>query len=373
MPRHRTTLLLAAWLLVAPVWANDKGPRPMDALRTLTQRLSALDDAVYARRDETAVANLPLQAAELDFRGLALGAPRAVQAASGRPLTLNALLLTGTDPARAQSLDWHANAMLVAVDIDRDQVFTAPAFRTDPSKSPAPRESDAAPPVAPTKPAPPSAIPPPPAAATVGLAWLDAAGLLGLSARSARLQLRLIAFDQTSNPALVEVRSDQPGPSNTPMPDALSVMGRLAAAGQSADGLPVFKRTGATPGLAQPGVVFALGGGARPAVVHAALKLELSAPMILGPAPGPAPSSRPLPSALVRANLLVVHRNRAQAHVVPVSFPVWSPRPPRVGETIEAAFSIDLASHLPAAALPAGAQVYLQAGRHWYGPRTLGR
>ena len=95
--------------------------------------------------------------------------------------------------------------------------------------------------------------------------------------------------------------------------------------------------------------------------------------MLVQPASKVQTGATPLPAAILRVAVLVVMRDRNVPHVFPIEFPIWSPTPLTAGQTVDAAFSIDLATLLPPAALQPGAQVYLLAGRHIAGPQALVR
>lgn len=381
MPPSLCLALLLVALAAGQALAADNRTRPMDVTHTLTQTIGSLPDAALLQRDEAAVAALPGQAALAGFQGVLIGAPRRVDVRAGQALT--ALVLSGRSSSRSRQLPWLDNAVLLATDVDRGQVFTGPAFVPDPSKSPpdqpvAARPAEAAAEAAP----PPSDGPPPPEATSAGSAWLDVSRTLGLPRRTMRLALRLVYHDQVSNTVLVEQAGDGPEAGATPMTEVQAVFERLAAAGQSAHRLPLYVRNPATPNApAAPGLAFVLGrigspGAALP--LHAALRVELSRPMTIDPAQvqGPAPAAftrNGPPRALVRASVLLLRRNRNEPYLIPVEFPLWSERELRSGELVDAAFSIDLAALLPAAALEPGAQVYLLAGRHLAGPVALQR
>jgi len=197
-----------------------------------------------------------------------------------------------------------------------------------------------------------------------------------------QLALRLVYFDQVSNPVLVDQVGESAIAGPTPMTEVQAVFARLAAAGQSTHRLPLFVRHPATPPApAAPGIALALGrigAPGSPLPLHVALRLELTRPMTIDPVQlqGQAPAAfvrNGPPKALVRAAVLLLRRNYDQPYVFPIEFPVWSERELRAGGAVDAAFSIDLAALLPPAAWADGAQVYVLAGRHLAGPAVLGR
>lgn len=365
-----TLLALASALTGTPSHGVNQGTRAMTASATLTRHLDGLADAVLQRRDEAAIDALPLMAARLGFEGMLLAAPKRVDWA--RDTTLTGLLLSGLTDSRSRALNWHRNTIVLATDLDRGAVYAGSAFPRREDKSPGTPlpptdELPAKPNINPT-----SAIPPPPEAAAIGTAWMDLAGLLRLPRQTMRLAVRVLYFDQVSNAAQVQAIGVEPPAGPRPMADGLAILGRLAASGQRPSGLPVFKRSAQTPELASIGATFRVGriGSALP--LHAALKLQATAPMLLRVGEPPAsPNARPLPSAIVRATIVLVQRDHPVPVMVPIEFPIWSARPLSPGDPIEAAFSIDLREHVPADALQAGAQLYLAAGPHLAGPIAL--
>ncbi len=354
----------------------------MDATAQLTQLIGGLPDAVFLQRDAAAVASLPSQAALAGLQGVVIGAPRRVDIKAGQGFS--ALVLVGRTPSRSRELPWQDNAVLLATDVDRGQSFAAQAFPPDPSKSPPdqPRASKPQPQVAAPAPAPASPIPPPPEASNAGTAWVDLSEVLSLPRRTMRLALRLVYFDQLSNAVLVEQVGEGAPAGPTPMAEVQTVFARLAAAGQSVHRLPLFTRHAATPAAPrEPGIALALGPVGPPGApvpLHVALRLELTLPMTIDPVRLQGQASVAFvkngpPKAVVRAAVLLLRRNSNQPYLVPIEFPLWSERDLHVGETVGAAFSVDLAALLPAAALEDAAQVYVLAGRHVAGPAALGR
>lgn len=352
----------------------------MDATAQLTQLIGSLPDAVFLQRDEAAVASLPSQAALAGLQGVVIGAPRRVDIKAGQGFS--ALVLVGRTTSRSRQLPWQDNAVLLATDVDRGQVFAAQAFPPNPSKSPPDQPKAPKPQPQPqvAAPTPASPIPPPPEASNAGTAWVDLSEVLSLPRRTMRLALRLVYFDQVSNAVLVEQVGEGAPAGPTPMVEVQTVFDRLAAAGQSVHRLPLFTRHAATPAAPrEPGIALALGPVGPPGApvpLHVALRLELTRPMTIDPVRLQGQASAAFvkagpPKALVRAAVLLVRRNRNEPYVIPVEFPLWSERELRVGEVIDAAFSVDLAALLPAAALEPGAQVYLLAGRHLAGPVAL--
>lgn len=371
MPLRATLLLLLAALAAAAFPAVEKQVRSMDATVMLMEKIAALADAVYFHRDAAAVSALPGDAAMSGFRGVLLGAPRRVDLT--RESGLTALLVTGLTASRMTSLPFDRNAIIVAVDNDRGTVFAGPAFVTDPAKSPEP--PGAAPAEVPVPPPPPwpQDLPPLPEASSGGTAWLDVSQLLGLPRQEMSLTLHLVYFDQVSNAARVEqIGAAAPLPPALSTADALALVARLRAAGQSQHRLPVFKRGPETPALDRPGAAFALGRIGSPLPLHATLRIELAPAMLVQPTTSAA-ADKPPPAAVLRVAVLVVMRDRNEPHVFPIEVPVWSPTPLVAGQTIDAAFSIDLATLLPPAAVQPGALVYLLAGRHIAGPQALSR
>jgi len=372
MSLHATLLLLLAAMAAAASPAAEKQVRSMDSTVMLMEKVAGLADAVYFRRDAAAVAALPGDAALSGFQGVLLGAPRRVDLS--RETGLTALLVTGLTASRTASLPFDRNAIIVAVDNDRGTVFAGPAFVTDPSKSPEP--PGAAPAVAPVAPQPPwpAGMPPPPEASSGGTAWLDVSQLLDLPRQEMGLTLRVVYFDQVSNAAGVEQIGAPAPTTGLSTADALALVARLHAAGRSQHRLPVFKRGPETPALDRPGAAFVLGRIGSPLPLHAMLRIQLAPAMLVQPTiSAAATAGTPPPAAVLRAAVLVVMRDRNEPHIFPIEVPVWSPKPLAPGQTIDAAFSIDLATLLPPAAMQPGAQVYLLAGRHIAGPRALTR
>lgn len=372
------TLPLLLALALGLATAADRRVTPMDPTTNLKDQLAALPDAVYLQRQSAAVSDLPAAAALAGLQGVWIGAPRRVDAARGE--RWSALVLAAGTASREAALPWHTHAMLVACDVDRGTVFAAPAFPRDPSKSP--DRPDTAPPSEPTDgaaaaPPPPSRasdIPPPPEPSSAGFAWLDVPGLLRLPHTNARVALRVIDFDRPSNPVLVQRLVDATPLPTTPAADAMALVARVRSAGQSALRLPSYRRSDQTPPLQGLGAVFTLSRQGQALPLHAALRIELFAPMMVQPSAAAMRSADvPAPTAIVRAALLVLRRNYPVPYLLPLEIPVWTDQPPALGKPIDAAFSVDLAALLPVGAAEPGAQVYLVAGRHLAGPEVLPR
>lgn len=386
-PLCRLALVLAIGVGISP--AAYPQTRPMNAPTALTQQLAALPDVVFHRRDEAAVHRLPEQAAMSGFQGVLIASARRVDRRADPQA--NVLVVTGRTRSREQRLRWHDNALLVAVDVDRGAVWAQPAFPVDPSKAPVDQPNALPQPAsAPSTPFDRAAlalaspdIPPPPEASAGGRAWIDAAAVLDLPRQPMRLALRLFDFDRVSNLAASELLDDGESPGPTPMAEVADLYTRLAATTTSAHPLPSPIRGPATPtALTAPGIAATLsrpgvdaGQPAQPVALHVALLLEPTRPMLIaaplrGQALPPVFSHTGPPTAVVRASVMVLRPNQPASYLIPVSFPIWSVTPS--GAPIAAAFSIDLAAHLPAAALQSGHLVYVLAGRHLAGPLTLG-
>jgi hypothetical protein len=374
LARALATALTLGITLAGHGQGNDKGATRMDARDQLSAKLQALPDEVYLRKDRSAVSSLPREALSLRFQGLALGAPRVVDLASTQAVP--ALLIASRTAARSAELDWHRNAIVMASDVDRGDVFAGEAFVRDPSKAPDtdPRREQ-------RKPA--QATPPSQDAArgergdgnSAGTAWLDFRDLLKLPAESRRWALRVLYFDEVSNPALVEVKGKSASPGAMSPDDAAKLVARMRSAGHR-DGLPRYFRTPETPQLQSAGIAAALGpvaakGGARQIPLHAAMRLEVSPQTLIQQAAvAAAPGQRP-PAAVLRVMVLVLIKDRNIPVRIPLEIPVWSDRPLKPGDLVEAVFSIDLADAMPKAAAPGTYQVYVVGGRYLSGPHAL--
>ncbi len=371
--RHAAALLVLGALFAGPPSSVSAAPaadtpQRTRASHTMKNAVAALADEVYLNRIDAAVQPLAMQAATVGFEGLVLGAPKRVDA--GKHAAFSALVLTARSASRSRKLPWNDNAMLVATDVARGSVFAGAAVVVDASKIREP----AAPPEPPAPPIDP-ALEALGEGRSAGTMWLDVPGLLNLPQRTARWVLRVVYFDQVSDPATVDVMTKLPVEGGVPQAAAKALVERIRAAGPSAHGLPVYRASAATPTLSGPGIaatVAPLGGGAL--ALHVALRVEVSKQMLVDkPAKsGSAGEARP-PSALLKSTLLIAVRNTAQPFLLNVDIPVWSERELQGGELVDAAFSIDLASMLPAAALQSGAQLYVLAGRHIAGPQALVR
>lgn len=366
-------LALVLALPAVPCGGANQGIRAMTASATLARHLESLPDAALLHRDQSAIDTLPLMAARLGFDGLLLAAPKRIDWA--RDQALPALLLSGVTASRERALNWHRNTIVLATDVDRGVVYANATFPRREGKSPDTAElAPDQPPTSQRPAAAPSAIPPPPEPAAIGTAWLALPTLLRLPTQTMRLAVRVIYYDQVSNGATIQAVGADPAAGPRPMADGLAVMGRLAAAGQRPSGLPVFKRSTNTPELTAPGLSVRVGRIGSALALHAALRLTATAPMLLsGGDSASSPNGRPLPAALVRATIVLVQRDQPSPLLAPIEFPVWSARALSIGDTLDAAFSVDLADHLPASALQPGAQVYLVAGPHLAGPIALAR
>jgi len=370
--RWQTAARVALGLLLAlPAAATGPGGPAASRAAMLNEAIAGLGDEVYLRRDDAAVRPLALQAAQAQFEGLLLGAPRRVDAA--REGRFSALLLAGRSAARARALAWETNAMLVAADVDRGAVFAGPLVVIPADKTG----------VLPPAPAPEPAGDPAlevqgegHRAATV---WLGLPELLDLPLRTSRLVLRVVHHDQVSNPAYVALLAKEPAAGPVPPADAAALIERLRQAGQGPLGLPAFRRGPQTPTLptAAPGVAFELATAGAPSgalPLHAVLRLEATPAMTVQPPPAGSPPTRPPPpSALLRATVMVVLRDQPHPYLLAVEVPVWSAAPPAPRQLVDGAFSVDLATLLPPGAPRTGALVYVLAGRHIAGPQALVR
>ncbi|MDB5922788.1 MAG: hypothetical protein JWN13_1724 [Betaproteobacteria bacterium] len=381
---HTLVLALALSVIVAvPCQAGEKGTQRMEARDRLTARIHGLPDDVYLRQDRGAVAAVPDEALALDFTGLVLGAPRAVSVESTQALP--ALLLSARTQKRSTELDWQRNAMVVASDVEGGEVYAGEAFPGDDSKSPGPAPGDAARRNDP--------LPPPQqvrsrqtdallaelgAGDTAGTVWLDFRKLLALPAESGRWALRVIYFDEVSNPAFVEVRGKPAGAAGVSPDAALKVVSRIREAGQT-NGLPRYYRTPDTPQLNAPGVAAVLATpksttGVRPLALHGAMRLEVS-PQSLVHQVGSSARERSAqtnpPAAVLRAMVLVVMKDRSTPVRIPLEIPVWSERTLKPGDLVDAAFSIDIAEAMPKQTLAGTYQVYVVGGHYLSGPYPL--
>lgn len=365
-----------AWALIlgvglaAQAAAQEKGAKQMDAKERLSATIRGLPDEVYLRPDHAAAASLPEDALDASFTGLLLGAPRAIDLSSGA--SIPALLLAARSAARSAQVDWHGNAIVLASDVDRGDVFAGEAFPIDPSKAPE------APP--PPRAAPKPAAPGSPdadvraqlgAGASAGNVWLDFMKLLRLPAESRRWALRVLYFDEMSNPALVQVQAQAAGPGGPSAADAEKLVARIRAAGMR-DGLPRYARSPDTPKLESAGVVATLPSSAprgRPIPLHGLMRVELSAPMLVQPAAAAGPGKPP--AAVLRGAVLVLMKDESTPVRIALEIPIWSDRPLKAGELAEAAFSIDLARALPGDARAGTYQIYVIAGRYLSGPHAL--
>lgn len=352
----------------------------MDEAEQLLAKMRQMADSAYRAGDRSAVASLPSEALRIQFRGILLGAAREVDLDAGQ--RVSGLALIGRSKARSEEISWRDNAIVVAADIERGVVRTAGAFDIDTGKEgEPPRGKPRAPTVEPVRSAAEKArLEALGDGDTAGFVWLDVGQLLKLPREPARYVIRVLYFDQVSNPAVVNVRAKTSQPAAEPLA-AATVQARMAVVAQAAaHGLPRYGRSPLTPVIDGPGVALNLGApgvvaGARQLPAHGVLKLELLPQMIVSAAPGsgaPAPAASPKPpSALVRATVLVLMKDQTQAMRLPLEIPVWSDRALRAGEVVEAAFSVDLAAVLPATP-PAGVyQVYLLSGQYLSGPYAL--
>lgn len=372
MPPLIAQALLPALLLIGGTSVAETRTRTMDATTMLQERIAGLADAVYQRRDAAAVAALPAEAALAGFQGVLLGAPRRVE--PGRDAEFHTLVLSGRTPTRSHQVPWHDNAILVATDIDRGTVLAGPAFVRAASKSPEPPAAPRPPEPAPVVLPPAPGVPPPPEGSNAGTAWLHVPSLLPLPPLNARLALRVLYFELSSNATLTQrfVDTTPLGPRSPA--EATELVARLRTAGQSAHKLPVYRRHAATPTAPDgPGVVFTVGPIGPSMPLHASLRVEVSVPMLVRGTPAGGPNAEPPPRAVLTATVLMVRRNHTEPHVLPVEFPLWSDKDLVAGQTVDAAFSIDLATLLPAAAIEPGAQIYVLAGRHISAPQALRR
>lgn len=358
--RHLALAVALAGMLAGPFSqaAARPGASPSPtASPAMKQVIERLPDDIYLRRDDAAVQPLAMQALDADFEGLLLGAPRRVELA--RHPTVQALVLNGRAQARATALPWASNGIVVATDVVRGDVIAGPAvarpadktYASDRPKAPGPRAAGA---VAP--------------ASAVGVQWIELSALPGWQARSARLALRLVDFDQVTEPVFTDVI----GPER--VEDAMSpaqAQARLDALARPQSPLLADERPTLAP-PAQPGIAAAAGatrGAVRP--LQLAMKIELTRPMLVARPPRPSAGSDRVPAAVVRLTLLVVVKHDARPHLVPLDLPVPATRELRAGEAVDLSAVIDLNRALPPGPWQQGAQLYVFAGRHLSGPHAL--
>lgn len=353
----------------------------MDEAEQMLARMRQMTDSAYMAGDQSTVATLPADALRSQFRGVLLGAPREVDLDAGQ--RVSGLALIGRSKSRSVEVSWRDNAIVVATDIERGVVRTSGAFDIDTGKEGERPRAKSRPPIAePVRSAAEKArLEALGDGDTAGFVWLDIGRLLDLPRESARYVVRVLYFDQVSNPAVVNVRAMTSQPAAEPLA-AASTQASLSAVTQQASTqrLPRFGRGPLTPSIEGPGVALNLGvpgvvAGARQWLAHGVLKLELSRQMIVGSttvsgAPSAAGSSKP-PAALVRATVLVLMKDQTSAMRLPLNIPVWSDRALRAGEVVEAAFSVDLATVMPASPPPGAYQVYLLGGPYLAGPYAL--
>jgi len=350
----------------------------MQEQNAVMAQLATLSEEVYFRQDQSVATTIPLTVLSSGFKGLALAAPRIIRLDTHN--TLPALLVTGESKSRSAAFPLSQNALLIAADIDSGKVISGEAFPGDPSKSP---PDDKPPGREKPKQEKSSARPDPDAEGDgdmAGTAWLDFRKLLDISWRPARLALRVIAFDEVSNPVFVTLESEQTiGIEFFPPDVAAEVVRRNKTAEELGRGLPKFVRSRETPRLKSSGVALALETDrARPGTslpVHGALRLELSFQSIVrrrqDSATREANGGPDLPAAVVKATLLVTIMNRDVPARIDLNIPVWSDHKLQFGEEIEAAFSLDLATALPMEFVPGEYCIYLVAGPYLSGPHKL--
>lgn len=356
-PRLAAACLLATLGLAWSIPAQSQPTAPEARLAMLNQLIADLPDEVYFTRNDAATGQLASRAASSLFEGLLLGGPRRVELR--RQPSFSALLLTSTSARRAREVPWNWNAMLVATDVARGDVFAGPALAPPEDKIRQPSR----------------ALEPPPSTAgdpslealgdghSAGIVWLDLPGLINLPPRSARLALRVISFDQVSNPCVVDMLTGDPVEGEIPVKQALSIAERWQTSA-TATGLTLGAGP-ATPALPGPGVAAALSsrsGAVLP--LHVALRVDLSRQMRVEkppPTTNPASGAR-LPAALIKATVLAVVKNVSDPFVGVVEVPIWANEALTTGAPVAAAFTVDLGRLLPARALQGDTRLYVLAG-----------
>lgn len=237
------------------------------------------------------------------------------------------------DPTRCRC---PKNAIAVAANIESGSIVLGTAFPGDPSKSPedqpnssSPRSEKVEAPTAEEEEEPDKEGD----GDEAGAVWLDFRELLDLPWRPAQLALRVIAFDEVSNPVFVTLQRDATmGVEFFPSDVAAEIVRRNKAAVDRGQGLPQFTRSRETPRLDSIGIALTLGKvrtrAGEPVPVHSALRMELSFESIVkhskdsGAKKVDAQST--LPAAVVKAALLVTIRNRNRPARIDVDIPIWS-------------------------------------------------
>jgi hypothetical protein len=353
----------------------------MNEQKPIISELSRLTDDVYLTEDSRAIARIPKVALGQRFKGLALGAPHRVRIDSQQRLPV--LLVTGESAARSAQFPLNSNTVAVATDLERGIVLVGEAFPGDHTKAPEdepepPKAKPIEPPLSRERAARRAALG---AGDTAGTAWLNFRDLLELPWRPSQLALRVIAFDEVSNPVLVTLESQHTmAIEYFPADVAAEIVQRNKAAAESGRAFPRFVRSRETPLLRSSGVALALEkdtarAGAKSLPVHGALRLELSFQSIVrrrrdSSAPEVSGRSDP-PAAVVKATVLVTIKNHNRPIRLDVNIPVWSDHKLQAGEEVDAAFSLDLATALPSELLPGEYCIYLVAGPYLSGPHKL--
>lgn len=381
---------ISAWLLVIVIsisscsvslFRPQKGSVRMDDLNRVTVKLSELGDDVYFRRDPKVATTIPLLALESGFKGLALGAPKVVQLDTHN--VLPTLLVESKSEVRSDQVPLSKNAIAVAANIESGSIVLGTAFPGDPSKSPEDQPNSSSPRSGKVEAPTAEEVDDPDKEGDgdeAGAAWLDFRELLDLPWRPAQLALRVIAFDEVSNPVFVTLGRDATmGVEFFPSDVAGEIVRRNKGAVDRGQGLPQFTRSHETPRLDSIGIALTLGKvrtrAGEPVPVHSALRMELSFQSIVkhskdsGAKKVDAQST--LPAAVVKAALLVTIRNMNRPARIDVDIPIWSDKRIQAGDVVDCAFSLDLATALPMELVPGNYCVYLLAGPYLSGPHKL--
>ena len=349
----------------------------MDEAHELLAKMQTLGLDAYVHKDASSIKGLPAEALAEGVRGLLLSAPASLDGQTVSPVP--GVLLMARSQARTDALPFRDSAVVVATDLERGGSYAGPGFVVNPAKVP-PGIAGRAKPAA----APPRPVRSPEEEAmldsighgdSAALLWFDFRQLLNLPRESARYLLRVIDFDEASNPAPLQVTMLPASQDGVTVEAADAVMARTRAASQSG-GFPRYEREALTPTLNGPGAALVVGeasfqDAARHVPVHGVFRIQLTHPMIVAGTPAHAAAGTRRPGAVVRASVLVLMKGVARPMHARLEVPIFADYELREGNFAEAVFAIDLATVLPQKPRPGVYQVYLLAGPYLSGPHAL--
>lgn len=359
---------LALWLAVVPATgpAQDKENRMTEAIATVERALAGLPDRQLKDTPAPQLRNDAMRAAaRLQWDGIALRVPEAVDLATDT--TLPVLAAVSQTAQRGQAVPLGRHALVVTVGLDHFIRSAVPLYPPPAHKIPMPRRTEPA-----LKPDPPEpGETPAPMAQVTGtksFTTLDLRAADALPWAPGRYAVRVVVLDLASRTAQVRLAGG-----NAKMPaDALPVLDTSAlkrqALAQRGRGEPNrlpnhLKLPNLSPVLGAPGVALSVPGkpqaAAGPVPVVGTVRLPLAVSADAGDTP----------VAAARGTLMLLRPGVLNPLLLDLELPLY-PLPTAPGQA-EGHFAVDLVRLRGSPLAPADYQVWFMLAEHLAGPYRL--